>query len=91
MVRPGSMAWLLRLLKSVDHIYSEECQLKTSTAPTRDAFMQIVREIKKINGHLVTIAADVPLQGGALEQVKRDHSCRLCQAEWESGPEAKNT
>ena len=25
-VRPGSMARLLRLLKSIDHIYSEECQ-----------------------------------------------------------------
>ena len=25
-VHPGSMAWLLRLLKSIDRIYSEECQ-----------------------------------------------------------------
>ena len=25
-VRLGSMAWLLQLLKSIDHIYSEECQ-----------------------------------------------------------------
>ena len=66
-------------------------ELKTSTAPTRGAFMQIVQKIEKINGHMVTIIADVPLQGGALEQVKRDRSCRLCQAEWESGPEAEGS
>ena len=53
--------------------------------------MQIVQKIEKINGHVVTIIADVPLQGGALEQVKRDCSCRLCQAEGESGPEAEGS
>ena len=53
--------------------------------------MPIVQEIKKINSHLVTIAADVALQGGALEQVKMDRSCRLCRAEEGSGHEAEGS
>ena len=53
--------------------------------------MLIVQEIKKINSHLVTIAADVALQGGALEQVKMDRSCRLCRAEEGSGHEAEGS
>ena len=82
---------MVSIVKNDRKVFFNLLRLQKGDTSIRDAFMPIVQEIKKINGHLMTIAADVVLQGGALEQVKMDRSCRLCQAEEGSDHEAEGS
>ena len=50
----------------------------SSTVEVGEVLRQLVQEIKEMRAQLQGVSANIALQGGVLEQIRMDSSCRVC-------------